>query len=125
MSFPSIPLSVMIWTESNIEAKDNKHSVGSGMPQALAYGEILDVPFTHNFSRRGDIYPDTGGRCRDNQKIREFSAFNWKSDSIEKVDKTIHRFFIASSCSHLKNIGMSIAAKIPMPVMINIAIINQ
>ena len=28
-----------------IEAKDNKHSVGAGMQQAIEYAEILDVPF--------------------------------------------------------------------------------
>ena len=28
-----------------IEAKDNNHSVGAGMQQALEYAEILDVPF--------------------------------------------------------------------------------
>ncbi|WP_334078437.1 EcoAI/FtnUII family type I restriction enzme subunit R [Microbulbifer sp. M83] len=35
-----------------IEAKDNKHSVGHGMQQALAYAEALDVPFA--FSSNGD-----------------------------------------------------------------------
>jgi len=35
-----------------IEAKDNKHSVGAGMQQALAYAESLDVPFV--FSSNGD-----------------------------------------------------------------------
>jgi len=28
-----------------IEAKDNTHSVGDGMQQALDYAETLDVPF--------------------------------------------------------------------------------
>jgi hypothetical protein len=28
------------------EAKDNNHSVGAGMQQALEYAEIFDVPFT-------------------------------------------------------------------------------
>lgn len=37
-----------------IEAKDNKHSVGSGMQQGLDYGEILDVPFV--FSSNGDAF---------------------------------------------------------------------
>ena len=35
-----------------IEAKDNKHSVGSGMQQALNYAETLDIPFV--FSSNGD-----------------------------------------------------------------------
>jgi type I restriction enzyme R subunit len=44
---PNIPLAV-------IEAKDNKHSVGAGMAQALAYAEILDVPFA--YSSNGDAF---------------------------------------------------------------------
>lgn len=35
-----------------IEAKDNKHSLGDGMQQALGYAELLQVPFV--FSSNGD-----------------------------------------------------------------------
>lgn len=42
---PNIPLAI-------IEAKDNKHSVGDGMQQALGYVEMLEVPFV--FSSNGD-----------------------------------------------------------------------
>ncbi len=35
-----------------IEAKDNKHSIASGMQQALGYADCLDVPFV--FSSNGD-----------------------------------------------------------------------
>jgi type I restriction enzyme R subunit len=42
---PNLPLAV-------IEAKDNSHSVGSGMQQALAYARALDIPFV--FSSNGD-----------------------------------------------------------------------
>jgi len=31
-----------------IEAKDNNHSVGSGMEQALGYAESLDIPFVYS-----------------------------------------------------------------------------
>ncbi|WP_422473304.1 EcoAI/FtnUII family type I restriction enzme subunit R [Endozoicomonas sp. ALB032] len=44
-----------------IEAKDNKHSMGSGMQQALSYAEALDIPFV--FSSNGDgfkFYDRTG-----------------------------------------------------------------
>ena len=44
---PGIPLAV-------IEAKDKTHSVGSGMPQALGYRELLQVPFA--FSSNGDSF---------------------------------------------------------------------
>jgi len=37
-----------------IEAKDNKHSVGAGMQQALNYAETLGVPFV--FSSNGDAF---------------------------------------------------------------------
>ena len=42
---PNLPIAV-------IEAKDNNHTVASGMGQALEYAEILDVPFA--FSSNGD-----------------------------------------------------------------------
>ena len=42
---PNIPLAI-------IEAKDNKHTVGAGMQQALGYAKPLDVPFV--FSSNGD-----------------------------------------------------------------------
>jgi type I restriction enzyme R subunit len=44
---PNLPLAVL-------EAKDNNHSVGAGMPQALEYAEILDVPFA--YSSNGDAF---------------------------------------------------------------------
>ncbi len=42
---PNIPIAV-------IEAKDNNHSIGDGMQQALGYAELLQVPFA--FSSNGD-----------------------------------------------------------------------
>ena len=44
---PNLPLAVL-------EAKDNNHSVGDGMQQALEYAEILDVPFA--YSSNGDAF---------------------------------------------------------------------
>ncbi|MBU0679417.1 MAG: DEAD/DEAH box helicase family protein, partial [Verrucomicrobia bacterium] len=44
---PNLPIAV-------IEAKDNKHSVGSGMQQGLDYSGILDVPFA--YSSNGDAF---------------------------------------------------------------------
>lgn len=37
-----------------IEAKDNEHSVGSGMQQAIEYARILDIPFA--YSSNGDAF---------------------------------------------------------------------
>lgn len=42
---PNIPIAV-------IEAKDNNHSVGDGLQQALGYADLLQVPFV--FSSNGD-----------------------------------------------------------------------
>lgn len=66
----NIPLAV-------IEAKDNKHGVGSGMQQALNYAETLDIPFV--FSSNGD-----GFICHDRTGLaalteQEFSLANFPS----------------------------------------------
>ncbi len=44
---PNIPLAL-------IEAKDNNHAVGDGMPQALDCAEMLDNPF--GYSSNGDAF---------------------------------------------------------------------
>jgi len=44
---PNIPIAV-------IEAKDNNHSIGDGMQQAIDYGRVLDVPFM--YSSNGDAF---------------------------------------------------------------------
>ena len=44
---PNLPLAV-------VEAKDNHHTVGAGMQQALEQAEILDVPFA--YSSNGDAF---------------------------------------------------------------------
>ena len=44
---PNLPLAV-------VEAKDNNHAVGAGMPQALEYAELLDIPFA--YSSNGDAF---------------------------------------------------------------------
>jgi len=44
---PNIPLAV-------VEAKENNHTVGAGMQQALEYAEILDIPFA--YSSNGDAF---------------------------------------------------------------------
>ena len=46
----SIPLAV-------IEAKDNHHAMGAGMPQAINYADLLNVPFS--FSSNGDVLNST------------------------------------------------------------------
>ena len=48
---PNVPLAV-------VEAKDNKHPVGSGMQQALEYAELLDVPFVYSSNGDGFLEHD-------------------------------------------------------------------
>ncbi len=48
---PNIPIAV-------IEAKDNSHSVGDGMQQALDYAEILNVPFAFSSNGDGFVFHD-------------------------------------------------------------------
>lgn len=52
---PNVPIAV-------IEAKDNNHSVGDGMQQALDYAETLHIPFAFSSNGDGFIFHDrTGG----------------------------------------------------------------
>lgn len=44
---PNMPLAI-------VEAKDNKHSLGDGMQQAIDYAKILDLPFA--YSSNGDAF---------------------------------------------------------------------
>lgn len=59
---PNLPIAV-------IEAKDNNHSVGSGMQQALEYAEILDVPFA--YSSNGDAFLEHDRTVRTGIATRE------------------------------------------------------
>lgn len=60
---PNIPIAV-------IEAKDNNHSVGAGMQQALEYAEILDVPFV--YSSNGDAFLEHDRTLSSGAVEREF-----------------------------------------------------
>jgi type I restriction enzyme, R subunit len=52
---PNLPIAL-------IEAKDNHHSVGEGMQQALEYAEMLDVPFVFSSNGDGFLEHDRTGR---------------------------------------------------------------
>lgn len=51
---PNIPLAI-------IEAKDNAHSVGDGMQQALGYAATLDIPFAFLSNGDGFVFHDRTG----------------------------------------------------------------
>ncbi|WP_252272584.1 EcoAI/FtnUII family type I restriction enzme subunit R [Pseudomonas subflava] len=60
-----------------IEAKDNKHSVGSGMQQALSYAEALDVPFVFSSNGDGFLFHDrthTGGQTETELSLDQFPS---------------------------------------------------
>lgn len=70
---PNIPIAV-------IEAKDNNHSVGDGMQQALDYAELLDVPFA--FTSNGD-----GFVCHDRTGLAEHRETNLSLDGFPPPDE--------------------------------------
>ena len=47
----NIPLAV-------VEAKDNGHAMGAGMPQAINYAQLLDVPFSFSSNGDGFVFRD-------------------------------------------------------------------
>ncbi|MDP3609543.1 MAG: DEAD/DEAH box helicase family protein [Methylophilus sp.] len=83
-----------------IEAKDNGHSVGAGMQQALNYAETLEIPFV--FSSNGDaflMHDRTGNSSRIEQEIalNEFPSPEalwqrycvWKGIQTEQAKSTV------------------------------------
>ena len=61
---PNLPIAV-------IEAKENNHSVGDGMQQALEYAEMLDLPFA--YSSNGDGFIEHDRSVTDGNVERELS----------------------------------------------------
>jgi len=63
---PNIPIAI-------IEAKDNKHSLGSGIQQALDYAKILDIPFAFSSNGDGFLFHD---KTATNQSVEKEIALN-------------------------------------------------
>ena len=63
---PNIPIAV-------IEAKDNNHSVGDGMQQALEYAVTLDIPFVFSSNGEGFVFHDRAGLIR-HRKLNEMEV---------------------------------------------------
>ena len=67
---PNIPIAL-------IEAKDNNHSVGDGMQQALDYAETLDIPFVFSSNGDGFVFHDrtgTSAAVETNLGLNEFPS---------------------------------------------------
>ncbi|MFP4254558.1 MAG: EcoAI/FtnUII family type I restriction enzme subunit R, partial [Halothece sp.] len=58
-----------------IEAKDNKHSIGAGMQQALGYADLLDVPFVFSSNGDGFLLHDRSGTYPQTEQEITLDAF--------------------------------------------------
>ena len=58
-----------------IEAKDNKHSLGDGMQQALVYSDALDVPFVFSSNGDGFLFHDRTGLSGQTETILTLADF--------------------------------------------------
>lgn len=67
---PNIPIAI-------IEAKDNNHSVGAGMQQALEYARMMDVPFV--YSSNGDAFLEHDATGNSTLMEREFPLHQFPS----------------------------------------------
>jgi type I restriction enzyme R subunit len=65
---PNLPIAL-------IEAKDNNHSVGSGMQQALAYADTLDVPFVFSSNGDGFLFHDRTGTFETTERTLTLEEF--------------------------------------------------
>ncbi|MES1943069.1 helicase, type I site-specific restriction-modification system restriction subunit [Salinisphaera sp. PC39] len=65
---PNIPIAL-------IEAKDNNHSIGDGMQQALGYAETLDVPFVFSSNGDGFVFHDRTGTNTEREQTLTLDEF--------------------------------------------------
>jgi len=85
---PNIPLAL-------IEAKDNSHSVGDGMQQALDYAATLDIPFVFSSNGDGFVFHDRTGAANPRETNLALHAFPSPAEgydpskSKEDVDKKL------------------------------------
>ena len=65
---PNIPIAI-------IEAKDNNHSVGDGMQQALDYAVTLNIPFVFSSNGDGFVFHDRTGLSMEKEASLSLDAF--------------------------------------------------
>lgn len=70
---PNMPLAV-------IEAKDNTHSVGDGIQQALGYATTLDAPFVFSSNGDGFVFHDRTGSGTATETLLALDAFPSPTD---------------------------------------------
>ena len=74
---PNIPIAI-------IEAKDNSHSVGAGMQQALNYASILDIPVAFSSNGDGFLQHDRSGQKGQVETELALNAFPSPAELWEK-----------------------------------------
>ena len=74
---PNIPIAL-------IEAKDNNHSLGDGMQQALDYGQILNIPFVFSSNGDGFVFHDRTGTSVTREETLSLNAFPSPNDLWER-----------------------------------------
>jgi type I restriction enzyme R subunit len=90
---PNIPIAI-------IEAKDNKHEVGSGIQQALEYARILDIPSVFSSNGDGFLFHNRTIKSGEIEKDLPIDAFpspqdlwqvykNYKGITTEEQEKII------------------------------------
>ena len=77
---PNIPIAI-------IEAKDNSHSAGAGMQQALNYASILDIPVAFSSNGDGFLQHDRSGHKGQVETEIELNAFPSPAELWEKYKK--------------------------------------
>jgi type I restriction enzyme, R subunit len=65
---PNIPIAI-------IEAKDNNHSIGDGIQQALGYAESLNIPFVFSSNGDGFLFHDRTGISSEKETNLALNAF--------------------------------------------------
>ena len=99
---PNIPIAI-------VEAKDNNHSIGSGMQQALEYGDMLDLPFIYSSNGDGFLEHDrtkSVGKIETEFGLKEFPSPDqlWKrycahkgiDESKEEIIKQLCNDFVGA-----------------------------
>ncbi len=74
---PNIPIAI-------IEAKDNNHSVGDGMQQALDYAATLNIPFVFSSNGDGFVFHDRTGLSPEKEASLKLDQFPTPADLWEK-----------------------------------------
>lgn len=74
---PNVPIAV-------IEAKDNKHSIGDGMQQALTYADMLRIPFAFSSNGDGFLFHDRTAQSAPMEQQIELDEFPSPEELVEK-----------------------------------------